>query len=140
MSADNYLYVTRHPLGGFTFVNGSASNDDPPVALDRHPQFESVTEALAAAHIEECNSYVEYGTSIDPEVVGLLAERPRANETIDFIVVGADGYRSDEEDLTFRTLEEAQDIALRFDHVAAEGAPHYICRRFVEVTYERVDR
>lgn len=69
MSADNYYLVRKHPLGGFTYVMGFASdvdeNDDEiiPVAEESDPQFKTKEEAMRASS----HQYAEYGHSYHPE-------------------------------------------------------------------------
>lgn len=67
MSADNFWHVVRHPDGGFTYCMGFASADELPTLYDdrEYPQFDTVAEALCAAHED---SWTEYGTSIDPDI------------------------------------------------------------------------
>ena len=70
MSADNYYVVKKHPLGGFTYVQGFASDDEmddapPLVATKRHPQYATVREAFYAA---EAEPICEYGVSIDADL------------------------------------------------------------------------
>ena len=63
MSADNYYLVRKHPLGGFTYVMGFASDvdaaDEPivPEATTSHPRFDTKEDAMHACMHE----YAEYG-------------------------------------------------------------------------------
>lgn len=65
MSADNYYLVRKHPLGGFTYVMGFASDTDEdgedliPEASPIHPQFDTKEEAMNAC----IHEYAEYGHS-----------------------------------------------------------------------------
>jgi hypothetical protein len=65
MSADNYYLVRKHPLGGFTYVMGFASDVDEydveivPEAKESDPQFKTKEEAMSASSHE----YAEYGHS-----------------------------------------------------------------------------
>lgn len=65
MSADNYYLVRKHPLGGFTYVMGFASDVDEddveilPEAEESDPQFETKEEAMRASS----HHYAEYGHS-----------------------------------------------------------------------------
>lgn len=65
MSADNYYMVRKHPLGGFTYVMGFASdidddgNDVIPDATESNPQFKTKKEAMNAC----MHQYAEYGHS-----------------------------------------------------------------------------
>lgn len=69
MSADNYYMVRKHPLGGFTFVMGFASDVDEdnveiiPEARGSDPIFDTRDLAMEAALRE----YAEYGASFHPE-------------------------------------------------------------------------
>lgn len=69
MSADNYYLVRKHPLGGFTYVIGFASDVDEddveimPEAKESDPQFETKEEAMNASLKE----YSEYGSQYHPE-------------------------------------------------------------------------
>lgn len=64
MSADNYYVVRRHPKGGFTYVMGFASDDQPDLTVsEKHPRFPDLWEAYAAASSE----YAEYGVQIHEE-------------------------------------------------------------------------
>lgn len=67
MSADNFYVVKAHPLGGYTYVQGFASDpDDTPLpATEAHPQYPTVRAAYLAA----CGEPIcEYGVSVDPSV------------------------------------------------------------------------
>lgn len=69
MSADNWYLVRKHPLGGFTYVMGFASDVDEhgeeriPDVSERSLQFPTVEAALTAALAE----YSEYGVSVHEE-------------------------------------------------------------------------
>jgi hypothetical protein len=69
MSADNYYMVRKHPLGGFTFVMGFASDVDVdsneiiPEARESDPVFVTRDLAMEAALREDA----EYGASFHPE-------------------------------------------------------------------------
>ncbi|NBR24095.1 MAG: hypothetical protein EBU08_10060 [Micrococcales bacterium] len=69
MSADNYYLVRKHPLGGFTYVMGFASDVDEddfeivPDATESDPRFETKEEAMHASLLE----YSEYGSNYHPE-------------------------------------------------------------------------
>lgn len=64
MSADNYYVVKKHPLGGYSYVMGFASDDDPDLTVtESYPQYKTLEEAVDAA-IEE---YSEYGVRVHPE-------------------------------------------------------------------------
>lgn len=63
MSADNFYLIRKHPAGGFSPVMGFSSAEDYPKALDKHPSFPSVDEAVLSV-IDE---YVEYGVRVHPE-------------------------------------------------------------------------
>jgi hypothetical protein len=67
MSADNYLLVRRHPDGGFGVTMGFASNDEEPEVDAFSTRYDSVTEALFAAHKQEQEDVIEYGTRVHPE-------------------------------------------------------------------------
>ncbi len=72
MSADNYYMVRNHPLGGFTFVMGFASDVDEkgeeiiPLAKETDIVYASREFAMDAALLE----YAEYGASYHPETCG----------------------------------------------------------------------
>ena len=63
MSADNYYLVRKHPLGGFTYVMGFASDTDDngfeiiPEATVSDPRFDTKEAAMSACMHE----YAEYG-------------------------------------------------------------------------------
>ena len=63
MSADNYYLVRKHPLGGFTYVMGFASDVDDddneivPEATVSDPRFDTKEAAMSACMHE----YAEYG-------------------------------------------------------------------------------
>lgn len=65
MSADNFWWVTVHPKGGFTYVMGFASDDEPPIVDESRdlPRFDLLDEAWIAATRD---GWTEYGVSIDP--------------------------------------------------------------------------
>lgn len=64
MIADNYHVVRKHPDGGYTYVQGFASDDDPDLSVsDRDPRFDMFDDALNAAVAD----YSEYGTTVHPE-------------------------------------------------------------------------
>jgi len=65
MSSDNYYVVRKHPLGGFTYVMGFASDEDDEdaPAHERDPQYPTVLKAFQAAG----QDYSEYGVSIHEE-------------------------------------------------------------------------
>lgn len=65
MSADNFFIVKPHPKGGFTYVQGFASDEEAGPWLTptpEHRQWPTVALALQAA----MNDYSEYGVSVDP--------------------------------------------------------------------------
>lgn len=64
MSADNYYYVQRHPLGGWAATMGFASDDMVPFARLTDTQFVSVTEAMEWAFTQ----YSEYGVTCSAAV------------------------------------------------------------------------
>lgn len=63
MSADNYYLVRKHPLGGFTYVMGFASDTDDdgeeiiPEATISDPRFDTKEAAMSAC----IHEYAEYG-------------------------------------------------------------------------------
>lgn len=64
MSADNYYVVRTHPLGGYTYVMGFASDDSPDrTAKPKDKSWSTVHEAVDAA----VDEYSEYGVSVHPE-------------------------------------------------------------------------
>jgi hypothetical protein len=49
VSADNYYIVKKHPEGGFTYVMGFDSDDDPDLSVGDHdPRFATLDAALLA--------------------------------------------------------------------------------------------
>jgi hypothetical protein len=71
MSSDNFYVVRKHPIGGFTYVMGSASHDvdkygsfkyDLPVK-NNSMQYKNFDDALNAA----LEDYSEYGVITHPE-------------------------------------------------------------------------
>lgn len=78
MSADNYYRVRKHPKGGFAYVMGFASEDNPDLTVkDDHPQFATLGEAFNAA----MNEYSEYGVDIDPECLPDTDAQPDAQSS-----------------------------------------------------------
>lgn len=64
MSADNYYVVRKHPSGGFTYVQGFASDEDEVLVVHPNaPQFRTWRDALDAASRE----YSEYGAMVADE-------------------------------------------------------------------------
>lgn len=64
MSADNYYIIRKHPEGGYTPVQGFASDDElPSVIPERHRSFPSIDEAIEFV----IDDYTEYGIRVHPE-------------------------------------------------------------------------
>lgn len=66
MSADNYYVIRKHPQGGYTYVMGFASDDNPDLTVKpgKHRQFERWQDAFQAA----TDDGSEYGISFDADV------------------------------------------------------------------------
>ncbi len=64
MSDDSYNLVRIHPSGGFTYINLSASDEDPDITVSSaNRQFATFEEAVDSAS----SDYTEYGVSIHAE-------------------------------------------------------------------------
>lgn len=65
MSADNYYVVRKHPKGGYTYVTGFLSDDDPDLSVrSKHPRYDSALEAYR----EASRGYSEYGVRFHEEI------------------------------------------------------------------------
>ena len=73
MSADNYLYVTTHPNGGYGLAMGFDSDEKAPVVNEQSEEFGTLEGAIKAAHEETSREYYEYGVRINPRLY------PRSN-------------------------------------------------------------
>lgn len=69
MSADNFFFITRHPLGGFAVLMGFSSSDAPLVATKKSMKFETFPEAMTYANGE----YSEYGVQVSQDVLDDMA-------------------------------------------------------------------
>lgn len=69
MSSDNYLYVTKRK-GKYVVLHGFASIEYPSYdSLSCHGTFETLGEAVRAADDECSTGIVEYGYSIDKNLL-----------------------------------------------------------------------
>lgn len=84
MSADNFYFITRHPLGGYAVLMGFASFDEPLVATAESMRFDSLPDAITYANEE----YSEYGVQISNDVLVDLDPKTPANPEIAKAVVG----------------------------------------------------
>lgn len=61
MSADNYMIIDKHPLGGYGAEMGFASDEDQAVVTEKSLRFDTLQEARKYAE----SQWLEYGYSVE---------------------------------------------------------------------------
>lgn len=85
MSADNFYFITHHPMGGYAVLMGFASNDEEPlVATAKSLRFDSLPEAISYANEE----YSEYGVQISKGILDDMTPKETASPEVIVTVVG----------------------------------------------------
>jgi hypothetical protein len=77
MSADNFFFITPHPLGGFAVLMGFSSSEEPLVVTESAQQYATFSDAMAYANGE----YSEYGVQIDSQIFESI-EKPSPSSSL----------------------------------------------------------